>query len=60
MLASHARRSQLEEERIVDQIHGPSASGCATIRIAASEGVAPDFLPQAFAYFRQTHPRAHF
>jgi DNA-binding transcriptional LysR family regulator len=60
MLASHARRSQLEEERVVDEIHGLSASGRATIRIAASEGVAPDFLPQAFAHFRKTHPRAHF
>jgi DNA-binding transcriptional LysR family regulator len=60
MLANHARRSQLEEERVVDEIQGLSASGRATIRIAASEGVAPDFLPQAFAHFRKTHPRAHF
>ncbi|MDR5818254.1 LysR family transcriptional regulator [Caballeronia sp. LZ033] len=60
LLANHARRSQLEEERVVEEIMGLSASGRATIRIAASEGVAPDFLPQLFAHFRSTHPRAHF
>ncbi|MDR5762766.1 LysR family transcriptional regulator [Caballeronia sp. LZ035] len=60
LLANHARRSQLEEERVVEEILGLSASGRATIRIAASEGVAPDFLPQLFAHFRNTHPRAHF
>jgi DNA-binding transcriptional LysR family regulator len=60
LLANHARRSALEEERVVDEIHGLSASGRATIRIAASEGVAPDFLPQVFAHFRKTHPLAHF
>ncbi|WP_244851342.1 LysR family transcriptional regulator [Caballeronia sp. SL2Y3] len=60
LLANHARRSQLEDERVIDEIRGLSASGRATIRIAASEGVAPDFLPQAFAHFLTTHPRAHF
>ncbi|WP_250454042.1 LysR family transcriptional regulator [Caballeronia sp. ATUFL_M2_KS44] len=60
LLANHARRSQLEEERVIDEIQGLSAGGRATIRIAASEGVAPDFLPQAFAHFLKTHARAHF
>jgi DNA-binding transcriptional LysR family regulator len=60
MLVNHARRSQLEEERVVGEIQGLSASGRATIRIAASEGVAPEFLPQVFAYFQKTHSRAHF
>lgn len=60
MLANHARRSHLENERVIDEIRGLSAGGRVTIRIAASEGVAPDFLPQTFARFLATHPRAQF
>lgn len=60
LLAMHVRRSQLEEARIVGEIQALSASGRATIRIASSEGIAPDFLPQVLATFRQTHPGAQF
>jgi DNA-binding transcriptional LysR family regulator len=60
LLAGHARRSQLEDERVVDEIRDLSARGCVTLRVAASEGVAPDFLPQVFAHFLETHPRAQF
>ncbi|MDR5805539.1 MULTISPECIES: LysR family transcriptional regulator [unclassified Caballeronia] len=60
LLANHARRSHLENERVIDEIRDLSAGGRVTIRVAASEGVAPDFLPQAFARFLETHPRAQF
>ncbi|WP_118182994.1 LysR family transcriptional regulator [Paraburkholderia phosphatilytica] len=60
LLANHARRSQLEDERIADEIRGMTADGRVTIRVASSEGVAPYFLPQVFAHFLRTHPRAHF
>lgn len=60
LLETHARRSQLEDERILGEIQALSERGRVTLRVAASEGVAPDFLPQVFAHFLKTHPRAHF
>ncbi|MBT2793254.1 LysR family transcriptional regulator [Paraburkholderia strydomiana] len=60
LLANHARRSQLEDERVTGEIRGLSAGERATIRIASSEGVAPDFLPLVFAQFLKMHPGAHF
>jgi DNA-binding transcriptional LysR family regulator len=60
LLAAHARRSLLENERVTGEIRGLTADGRATIRVASSEGVARDFLPQVFARFLDTHPAAHF
>ncbi|WP_395070064.1 LysR substrate-binding domain-containing protein [Paraburkholderia silvatlantica] len=60
MLAEHARRSLLETERVVGEIRGLSEGGRATIRVASSEGLAPDFLPQMFAHFLRTYPQTHF
>ncbi|MEM5446638.1 LysR substrate-binding domain-containing protein [Paraburkholderia guartelaensis] len=60
MLAEHARRSLLETERVVGEIRGLSEGGRATIRVASSEGLAPDFLPQVFAHFLRSHPQTHF
>jgi len=60
LLESHARRSQLEEERVVEEIRDLSERGSVAIRIAASEGVGPDFLPQVCAHFVKTHPHARF
>lgn len=60
LLANHARRSALEDERITDEIRGLSATGRVTLRIASSEGIAPDFLPQVFAVFLKSYPGAHF
>lgn len=60
MLAEHARRSLLETERVVGEIRGLSEGGRATIRVASSEGLAPDFLPQVFAHFLRTYPQTHF
>ena len=60
MLAEHARRSLLETERVVGEIRGLSEGGRATIRVASSEGLAPDFLPQVFAHFLRAYPQTHF
>src|ERR1700731_3835027 len=60
LLAAHARRSMLETERIAAEIRGLTTSGRATIRVASSEGVARDFLPQVFVRFRESHAGAHF
>jgi DNA-binding transcriptional LysR family regulator len=60
LLAAHAQRSLLETERISEEIRGLTTGGRATIRVASSEGVARDFLPQVFMRFRRSHPRAHF
>jgi DNA-binding transcriptional LysR family regulator len=60
LLAEHARRSLLDAERVTEEIRGLSNGGRATIRLASSEGVAPQFLPQVFARFLRTHPATHF
>jgi DNA-binding transcriptional LysR family regulator len=60
LLADYARRSLLDAERVTEEIRGLSNGGRATIRIASSEGLAPHFLPQVFAYFLKTHPATHF
>ncbi|MEM5310606.1 LysR family transcriptional regulator [Paraburkholderia sp. JHI869] len=60
LLAEHARRSLLETERVVGEIRGLSEGGRATIRVASSEGLAPDFLPKVFAHFLRTYPQTHF
>ena len=60
LLAEHARRSLLETERVTEEIRGLTTGARATIRVACSEGVARDFLPQVFVRFRETHPGAHF
>jgi DNA-binding transcriptional LysR family regulator len=60
LLANHALRSQLEDERVIEEIRDLSERGRVTLRIAASEGVAPDFLPQVCSRFLKTYPRAHF
>lgn len=59
LLAAHARRTLLESERVTDEIRGLTSGGRATLRVASSEGVANDFLPQVFARFRQSYPQTH-
>jgi DNA-binding transcriptional LysR family regulator len=60
LLSEQARRSLLDAERVTEEIRGLSNGGRATIRLASSEGVAPQFLPQVFARFLRTHPATHF
>jgi DNA-binding transcriptional LysR family regulator len=60
LLAAHARRSVLEQERVTEEIRGLTGGARATLRVASSEGVARDFLPQVFARFLKTHPAVHF
>ncbi len=60
LLAAHARRSLLETERVTEEIRGLTTGGRATLRVASSEGVARDFLPQVFVRFREIYPGAHF
>lgn len=60
LLAAHAHRSILEQERVTGEIRGLTTGGRATIRVASSEGVARDFLPEVFARFLKTHPATHF
>lgn len=60
LLLAHARRTELESEAVLSQIaglHGPSAN---EIRVAASEGLAQAFLPEAMAEFRRRHEQTHF
>jgi DNA-binding transcriptional LysR family regulator len=60
LLAAHAHRSLMEQERVTEEIRGLTTESRATIRVASSEGVARDFLPQVFAHFLKTWPAAHF
>src|ERR1700733_10873867 len=60
LLAAHAHRSLMEQDRVTEEIRGLTTDRRATIRMASSEGVARDFLPQVFAHFLKTWPAAHF
>jgi DNA-binding transcriptional LysR family regulator len=60
LMAAHAHRTLIENERVTEEIRGLASGGRVTLRVASSEGVARDFLPQVFARFLETHPSAHF
>ncbi|WIX31797.1 LysR family transcriptional regulator [Salinicola sp. JS01] len=55
LLALHARRQQLESERVVGEIQGLRGLQRGTVRLASSEGFAVDFLPKAIAEFRHAY-----
>lgn len=52
LLAAHARRMQLETERVASEIQGLQGLQRGTVRLASSEGFAVDFLPLAVTEFR--------
>jgi DNA-binding transcriptional LysR family regulator len=60
LLAAHAHRSLMEQDRVTEEIRGLTTDRRATIRVSSSEGVARDFLPQVFVHFLKTWPAAHF
>lgn len=52
-LASHVRRSILEEERVISEIRTRGARTVGTIRIATSQGLASNFMSEAARDYRQ-------
>ncbi|WP_028601124.1 LysR family transcriptional regulator [Ottowia thiooxydans] len=60
LLASHVKRRQIEEERVIEEIKDLSNRGAVVLRVAASRGLAPDFLPQVCAEFLKMYPRTRF
>lgn len=60
MLLAHARRTMLESESVLNQIAGLRGSLRNEIRVAASEGLAQNFMPMVMAGFRRSHPQTRF
>jgi len=60
LLAVHARRMQLESERVVGEIQGLRGLQRGTVRLASSEGFAVDFLPKTVAEFRRDYAGIQF
>lgn len=60
ILAAYARRSALEAEQVLADVHGVEALQRSTVKLASSEGFARDFLPGAITSFREMHPGVRF
>lgn len=60
ILAAYARRSALEAEQVLADVHGVEALQRSTVKLASSEGFARDFLPAAITAFREKHPGVRF
>ncbi|MEU1947414.1 LysR substrate-binding domain-containing protein [Streptomyces sp. NPDC056697] len=60
ILTAYARRSALEAEQVLADVHGVEALHRSTVKLASSEGFARDFLPAAITAFREKHPGVRF
>ena len=60
ILAAYARRSALEADQVLADVHGVHALHRSTVKLASSEGFARDFLPAAIIGFRERHPGVRF
>jgi DNA-binding transcriptional LysR family regulator len=60
ILAAYARRSSLEAEQVLAEVHGVHALSRSTVKIASSEGFARELLPEAITTFREKHPGVRF
>ncbi|MFI5429314.1 LysR family transcriptional regulator [Aeromicrobium sp. UC242_57] len=60
VLANHARRSVLDEEDVLRQLHDVQEAGRSLIRVACSEGFAQHFMPEEMARFRKARPGTRF
>lgn len=60
ILAAYARRSALEADQVLADVHGVRALRHSTVKLASSEGFARDFLPAAVIAFREKHPGVRF
>jgi DNA-binding transcriptional LysR family regulator len=60
ILLAYARRSSLEAEQVIADVHGVRALQRSTVKLASSEGFARNFLPAAIATFREKHPGVRF
>jgi DNA-binding transcriptional LysR family regulator len=60
ILVAYARRSSLEAEQVIADVHGVRALRRSTVKLASSEGFARNFLPASIATFREKHPGVRF
>ncbi len=60
LLATHARRTHLESERVLAEIRGLAHFGSGIVRVATTEGFAIDVMPAAIAGFRATYSGIRF
>ncbi|MGB3123347.1 MAG: LysR family transcriptional regulator [Pseudomonas sp.] len=59
-LAAHARRARLEEEKLLLELRGNDYPGAKMIRVASTEGLSRNFLPQVMVAFEKLHPSVQY
>lgn len=60
ILAAHARRIHLDAERVVEELSALQGLRLGRVRIAATEGLASQFLPPLILAFRPQYPHIVF
>ncbi len=60
LLAQHARLSLLEEERVLADIRSNGTRNVGTIKVATSQGLASNFVPEAARIYRQRFSEVRF
>lgn len=60
ILAIHARHMQLDAERVINELDALQGLCSGRVRIAASPGLANEFLPPLIINFRNQHPGISF
>jgi DNA-binding transcriptional LysR family regulator len=60
ILAAHARRTSLDAERVVEDLAALQGLRLGRVRVAATEGLASQFLPPLIMAFRPQHPHLVF
>ncbi len=60
LMLAHVRRTLLDADAVRTQIAALQETPRDRIRIAASEGPAQGFLPEAMAAFHSRHPQTHY
>ncbi|MGI5127558.1 LysR family transcriptional regulator [Pseudonocardia sp. CA-107938] len=60
ILAAYARRSRLDADQVLAEVHGVRALEHTTVKLASSEGFARELIPEAIMTFRGTYPGVRF
>jgi DNA-binding transcriptional LysR family regulator len=60
ILAAYARRSFLDAQQVLAEVHGVRALEHSTVKLASSEGFARELLPEAIMTFREKYSGVRF
>jgi DNA-binding transcriptional LysR family regulator len=55
-LAGHLRNAQLDADQVIEQVRGLGGQEASRVRMACTEGFAPNFMPAVMHDFQAAHP----